>query len=245
MDLTGEHHGPTSRVNLRCEHAVVIPGERQSLVPLEICGRAHVATSRCRLRHQSLWGAVPIAIKWDVPPDLRERCGSGVTVTCPPATAAGSRVLGGRRDSPLAVAIVDEPMAGCDSGSLVSPTRTVTFSGARPSASAATCCVHRSRCIARAARAPASRHKHEGSRCFASASESQPDRGSGARSGRVATVRRTRRRTAPSVTEQPRRPPSPHCSLRTKAAAPAAAPMRPRARRGRARNPGVPPSTGG
>jgi hypothetical protein len=34
-------------------------------------------------------------------------------------------------------------------------------------------------------------------------------------SGRVATVRRTRRRTAPSVTEQPRRPPSPDCSSPT------------------------------
>jgi hypothetical protein len=38
-------------------------------------------------------------------------------------------------------------------------------------------------------------------------------------SGRVATVRRPRRQTAPSVTEQPRRPPSPRCSLLTNPAA--------------------------
>ena len=38
-----------------------------------------------------------------------------------------------------ALAIVAEPIAACDAGNLVSPSRTVTFSGARPSASAATC----------------------------------------------------------------------------------------------------------
>ena len=41
-----------------------------------------------------------------------------------------------------------------------------------------------------------------------------PQRGR-CRNGRVASVRRPPRRTAPSVTEQSRRLPSPHCSLRT------------------------------
>jgi hypothetical protein len=46
------------------------------------------------------------------------------------------------------------------------------------------------------------------------------------RSGRVATVRRPPRRTAPSVMEQRCCPPSNRCSLRTNAAARAPAPMR-------------------
>jgi hypothetical protein len=41
----------------------------------------------------------------------------------------------------VALAAVADPMAGCDSGSRVSPSRTTTLSGARPSASAATCAI--------------------------------------------------------------------------------------------------------
>jgi hypothetical protein len=40
-----------------------------------------------------------------------------------------------------ALAMVAEPIAAWDAGNLVSPSRTVTLSGARPSASAATCCI--------------------------------------------------------------------------------------------------------
>lgn len=50
--------------------------------------------------------------------------------------------------------------------------------------------------------------------CFPCASASQRRCGSHCWCGRGATVRRTRRRTAPSVTEQPRRRPSPRCSSR-------------------------------
>ena len=41
----------------------------------------------------------------------------------------------------VALAVVADPMAGCDSGSRVSPSRTVTLSGSKPSASAATCAI--------------------------------------------------------------------------------------------------------
>ena len=40
-----------------------------------------------------------------------------------------------------AFAIVAEPMEAWDAGNLVSPSRTMTLSGARPSVSAATCCM--------------------------------------------------------------------------------------------------------
>ena len=41
----------------------------------------------------------------------------------------------------VALETVADPMAGCDSGNRVSPSRTVTLSGARPSTSAATCAI--------------------------------------------------------------------------------------------------------
>ena len=63
-------------------------------------------------------------------------------MTEPVLQALGIRyyIMRSSTDAP-ALAMVAEPMAGCDAGNLVSPNRTITLSGARPRASAATCCI--------------------------------------------------------------------------------------------------------